>query len=79
MIYKLFWPDHLERSLKIAKEEIEAYTESTLAKQKDIASEVMFQPCNSWNLKIKTNFAFNILFLFVHFHFLSFLFQLIDI
>lgn len=31
---------HLERSLKIAKDEIESYTESTMSKQKDIANEV---------------------------------------
>lgn len=31
---------HLERSLKIAKDEIETYTESTISKQKDIANEV---------------------------------------
>ncbi|XP_032234810.1 coiled-coil domain-containing protein 83 [Nematostella vectensis] len=30
---------HIEKSLKISKEEIEAYTDNTLAKQKDIASE----------------------------------------
>lgn len=30
---------HLERSLKIAKDEIETYTESTISKQKDIANE----------------------------------------
>lgn len=30
---------HLERSLKIAKDEIETYTESTMSKQKDIANE----------------------------------------
>lgn len=30
---------HLERSLKIAKDEIESYTESTMSKQKDIANE----------------------------------------
>lgn len=30
---------HLDRSLKIAKDEIEAYTESTISKQKDIANE----------------------------------------
>ena len=32
---------HLERSLKIAKDEIETYTESTISKQKDIANEVL--------------------------------------
>lgn len=30
---------HLERSLKIARDEIETYTESTISKQKDIANE----------------------------------------
>lgn len=30
---------HLERSLKIAKDEIETYTESTISKQKDIAND----------------------------------------
>ena len=39
---------HLERSLKIAKDEIETYTESTISKQKDIANEVPdFRTCLS--------------------------------
>ena len=33
---------HLDRSLKIARDEIETYTESTISKQKDIANEVHY-------------------------------------
>lgn len=43
IIFVLFPIAHLERSLKIAKEEITTYTESTLSQQKDIASEVKSQ------------------------------------
>ena len=31
---------HLDRSLNIARDEIETFTESTISKQKDFASEV---------------------------------------
>ena len=49
MIFFLFWnclqlTAHLERSLKIARDEIATYTESTISKQKDIANEVQPEP-----------------------------------
>ena len=54
MIFFLFWnclqlTAHLERSLKIARDEIATYTESTISKQKDIANEVQQEPLFLWS------------------------------
>ena len=46
MFFSCLATAHLDRSLKIARDEIETYTESTISKQKDIANEVLLLQYN---------------------------------